>query len=751
MRLRLSLPDDSHAQDDFIGKAQLLFLAGGALCLVTSWGMKRGRRWSRASGLCACALLLPGVPLLTLLALVGMYVLLARWKTLRPAEQPTAIKPSKDYWVRKKKSPAQGIAVTVCAALGWIAFAKVRAHAEALGLPAWHPGWLGVVYFFVVRLAMVAIHELGHAVMTWALFGRCRVISIGPFVFSNIGHGNQFQFHWQGMFSLGGFVAPSILTGERLRSKTTLVIAAGPTASLLCGLVMLPLCFLLPGSSIQNYWWIAACLGMMGLTDAVSNLLPLGYSDGSMLFHMIFWTRPGQQLLSNYSVMQMHEDAEVLHNRADFENELRLRETALQRALDAGEDNTIAIALSHEALGEAKLASGDWLGAEVEIRKCLAFEAECALESGLPAYGWSGVQKASVARHHVAEVGRAYACAVPVMEKRIQTPDHVGPALKRYRLAEVHTRAGNFTRALAEIAETLRIIPADRDRLVLRANLYALEAQCKLGNASGLPSGSEPGLASARCAAEIVRSREIPAERQNRAWDELGHLGDALWQSGQSAMAVDLLREAIQELESAGAKTAAVQHRIKLAGVLRELGNPEEAWECLAVANPILPCSRRTVLMEKVRLLLLDRADEAISNCRELLSLWQSEPSAEAEIAVTEGVLAEALLESGDYPQAEAMARQAADVLRPWQHCEAASCLITLAIAQWHNTGGSTRPLVDEALRVIESDPLLSLAAKSRLRERQGARLARHAFPEESLVPEESIASALSMMVLVAG
>src|SRR5205814_1842847 len=123
--------------------------------------------------------------------------------------------------------------------------------------------------------------------------------------------------------------------------------------------------------------------------------------------------------------------------------------------------------------------------------------------------------------------------------------DHVGPAVKRYRLAEVHARAGNFARALAEIQEILRILPSDRDRLFLRAQLYALQARCELGNADS----DELGLAAALRAAEIVRSREIPPARQNLAWDELGNLGEALWQSGQSAMAVDLLRDAIEQLE----------------------------------------------------------------------------------------------------------------------------------------------------------------------------------------------------------
>ena len=88
--------------------------------------------------------------------------------------------------------------------------------------------------------------------------------------------------------------------------------------------------------------------------------------------------RPGQQLLSHYDVIQIHEKSETLHNRADFETERQLLETALERSVEVGEDNTSFIALCHESLGLVNLALGDWPRAEAELRKTMALAATIA-------------------------------------------------------------------------------------------------------------------------------------------------------------------------------------------------------------------------------------------------------------------------------------------------------------------------------------------------------------------------------------
>src|ERR1041384_1790956 len=78
----------------FIVEVLVLFPAS-QLCLVTSWGLKRGRRWSRWTGILASGMLLPGFPWLTLLGAFGYYALVIAPERFGP---PT-IKQRKDRWV----------------------------------------------------------------------------------------------------------------------------------------------------------------------------------------------------------------------------------------------------------------------------------------------------------------------------------------------------------------------------------------------------------------------------------------------------------------------------------------------------------------------------------------------------------------------------------------------------------------------------------------------------------------------------
>ncbi len=442
-----------------------------------------------------------------------------------------------------------------------------------------------------------------------------------------------------------------------------------------------------------------------------------------MLFHLILWTRHGRALINHLQAAQIHEDADACHGRADFEKEVELREAAMLRAQEGGAGSAVAIALCHQSLGHARLALEDWPGAEAEYRKCLGFEAECALHPPLAANAWLGLERACLERHHVAELGRAYAGAVPVIEGRKKDRDKIGLAVARSMLAQVHHRAGSFDKALQEITEALRILPGGRDRLMLRAILYSTKAQCELGLGS-----VERGLAAARQAADILRSGKLPSAERNLGWDELGELGEELWRSGQDALAVDLLREAIEQLELGGAAATAAQYRIKLSAVLRQLGNLDDAWRWLPNEGHLSVNSRRCLLAEKARLeLAAGRTEEAVADCRNLLALWQTAPNDPVvETAAAEALLAEAYLDAGDYTQAEALARRAAEVLGPWQHFEAAGCLVTLALAQWRITSEWAPDSLDEAHRVIQADPLLSPAAKKRILDSHAARVERY-------------------------
>jgi hypothetical protein len=69
------------------------------------------------------------------------------------------------------------------------------------------------------------------------------------------------------------------------------------------------------------------------------------------------------------------------------------------------------------------------------------------------------------------------------------------------------------------------------------------------------------------------------------------------------------------------------------------------------------------------------------------------------------------------------LAIQALDVLGPWQHPDAASCLVAIALARAQSTGEFDSPRIDEAFRLIEGAVLLGPAEKACLKEAETARI----------------------------
>jgi len=135
---------------------------------------------------------------------------------------------------------------------------------------------------------------------------------------------------------------------------------AGPAASLLTGLVLLTLFYQLASIHWQGSWRIVAVNAALGFYYGIANLVPAGYSDGTMILHLARGTRRGQQLLELGVVNRQQEEAEACHGRACFEEEVAVRTAALRRLQATCPDHTIAIAFCHQRLGHALLAAEQW-------------------------------------------------------------------------------------------------------------------------------------------------------------------------------------------------------------------------------------------------------------------------------------------------------------------------------------------------------------------------------------------------------
>lgn len=717
---RLIFGEDSAGFAFLMAAAYFYLLPTSLLCWITAAGLKRDKRWARPVGIFTCALLLCGFPFLTIAGIIGLCVLTARSSQPEPAAGPAATRPTTDFWQAKRKSKAQPALLTILWMAGLWLPAWFGIYARRAGMPAWHSGWTWWLWFFAFLLVHTTLHESGHSIVAWAAGFKLQVVSIGPFTFWRQHSHVQFRFDLARLFESGGYMGAIPVSGRNLRAHEIAVIAAGPATNALTCLILLAVFFSLPGTAWQNWWWMVSFNAVIAGILTVGNLIPLGYCDGSMLFHLILWTPAGRLLLDRKRVMQMGQEADDCHGRADFDREIELKEAMLRRSLAFGQDNAFMIAACHQALGTAYAVVDDWAASEFHYRQCLAFEAEVAANPALAGNVWSGLFRATVRRHHIAAAGPAYASLVAILEKqKTAGVDVTGPALTFAMLAQAHQLNGAFEAALDEIKQALKALPRGPGSLSLRAHLIRSKAVCQLHL-----DEIDAGLDAAQSAAALFRSTGIPPARRNLAWEDVADLGHDLWSAGQSEIAIELMLEGIAHLESCAPPVAA-RYRIKLAAILRQLGRPDEARAALPPEPTNSPALRRAFLAERVELhLVCGRTRLAVADGRALVALWRAHPCAPApEIACAEALLAQACLADYQLEEAETLARQAAPLLAAWRHPGASSCLITLALAQSQFPGECDADRLAEAFRLIETAPLLSPAEKARLKEAGTARI----------------------------
>jgi Zn-dependent protease len=282
-----------------------------------------------------------------------------------------------DFWTAKRRSKAQPIVQTIFWILAFPLQAWFSTYARRAGIHTHYPAG-GLLWFFAFILVNVALHEAGHAMVALAVGYKLQIVSIGPLSFSPDHSRVRFRFDLARLFESGGYIGASPVSDCNLRLKEIAVVAAGPAANVLTGLILLAVFVSLPGTAWESWWWLVSLNAFIALGMAVTNLMPLGYCDGTMLLHLIWWTPAGRLLLDRKRVAQMTAEAESLHGVAAFDKEIELREAMLQRSLAFGKDNAFAIAVCHQALGSAYLLVDDWAAAEIHYRKCLEFEAESA-------------------------------------------------------------------------------------------------------------------------------------------------------------------------------------------------------------------------------------------------------------------------------------------------------------------------------------------------------------------------------------
>ncbi|HTB10996.1 MAG TPA: site-2 protease family protein [Bryobacteraceae bacterium] len=603
------------------------------------------------------------------------------------------------FWDQKRKSPYRWIASIIHLGLiygGFVYLLRSR-HFQGAG---------GIYLFSVGLIVVTTIHELGHATVAWALGFKFHALNIGPLTIVRDHYGHRhFLFDWNRLLGHGGYAAATPVSEEHIRSNAIMMVFAGPFASLNAGLLCWLIYLKVPGTAWEAHWGIPGILAILFVADFVGNLIPIGYCDGTMLLHLILWTKHGQDLYAIHLASKTHDDATQRLVEQDFAGEVKLRQKALDQLKARGDSPTLQLGHSYQALGFAQLNNSQKREAAANFQQSIEVFQKCSnADPVFEANSWKGLEKVYRIRQLPEEAQKAARAALAAFEKsrndlndKMDRPSAAGIG---GAIAQLHADLRHYGEGLREIEKALAMLPDSPKYLMKRAELMRLEMRCE----AGLENFGLAKAATNRAAA-ILRSPKIPETERTHAASAMGSLAATAWMAGGADNAAELFLEAIQALEKKGPSSRAVQLRIVLASVLRKECRFAEAETALPEEGDFEPERRRTFLEVRGEIYAeTDRAALAVADGREALKLVQQEPEENpVGVASAQAKLAEFLLADGKIDDAAELARQACDELMPRRHVDAAGALVTLALIL---NNESSEAYVEEALRLVRESPL---------------------------------------------
>lgn len=317
-----------------------------------------------------------------------------------------------------------------------------------------------LLMWFLLVLAGVAVHELGH--LTGAAFAGAHILgaSIGPLYFERRRRG--VRIHWRrsprGLAGMA-FAVPD--ASRPIRRQMLVYVAAGPLANVLAAAICLTLVWDIPYRA--QTWSQAACLafGLLNAAMAVANLLPVRPTHASDGWQLARWWRSGEDVQKAERILHaMHQSLRGViasefpsEQRAWFESNAEIgmrfwgRYIALRAAQQRGDDRAFADVLERceQELAGADRATHDalrelWAYFQIEQ----AFEHACGADVGEPQID-------------------------PVLLRKAQP-------YFRHRLAAAQARArGDEAACRREIAKALRDVDGVYDAATRRAEPVLLE------------------------------------------------------------------------------------------------------------------------------------------------------------------------------------------------------------------------------------------------------------------------------------
>jgi tetratricopeptide (TPR) repeat protein len=481
---------------------------------------------------------------------------------------------------------------------------------------------------------------------------------------------------------------------------------------LTCWLIYLNLSSL----GLDAYWGIPGILAILFVADFFVNLIPIGYSDGTMLLHLLLWTKHGRSLYAMNLSAKTHGDAAERLVRQDFAGEVELRQRALNQLLASGSPASLQLGHSYQALGYAQLNHWQRKQGAESLQRSLEVFGRCKdCDPIHVANSWKGLELIHRLRHNVEEARRASNSALEAFEKvQSRSLDAASRASIESCIAELYADSQRFALGLHEVERGMAALSSSPKYLLQKADLLRIKMRCY----AGLGDMAEAREATFE-AARILRSPDIADAERIRAASSMGNLAASIWSAGSGDDAARLLQEAIQRLEEFGGSTRAVGLRIFLAHFLRVDRRMAEAEAALPAEADVDPPARKAFLEERAGIYLeTGRVGQGLADSKEALKFVDDD----LDFAVVQANLAEYMLADGKAIEAGELAQKASDTLLPLRHPVAAEALVTLALI---GPSESAEVFIHQAVELVRNAPLLGRGARDRALESITRRLER--------------------------
>lgn len=688
---------------------QRIAMAFGLLCICGGWGAMQGTRWGKRVAIVASVLNLPLIPLFTPIGIAGLIVFSRTETTGQPAtesdKQPAAI--------AERPEPVSHVLVIVASLALVVYFSHlIRQFAVAQGLPANVSGRLGLQWIIAGQLVFTLLHELGHLLAAWATGFQFHQINVGPVTLTERPGGSwALRFQLDGLLTAGGYLRAVPQSEQDLRMNWIFVVVAGPAASLLLAMLGFLALVSLPGTPAAGYWDWAAYVASICLADCVSNLLPLGLTDGALLFHTVFETNRGKAVLAGLEAAMLNDRAERQGGLMDPAELLETRRQALEQLEKSPEVPGLDVAIQRIEFARASMRNG-----RAEEAANALQEAGRSLQSmtGVPDVVWFRYWvetfESATARRHYSSAAEARKRALALGEGlRGENMDWEDLVPIRVSCARLLMSDGELHQAIVIIQQTREKCPARRSVTAHAAELLAAEAECEIR--LGHPEHADM---LAQNAIEIAR--ELPDPQRTMAMELLAHAAVRMGTAGDCAFAQPLFAAAVEGLDRSASPSIAAGYRSAWAESLYENGKLEES---AAVLRQIDSASIGFALdVETLRAQLLlaeDKPADAVSVLSSMLAGAEEdcEETTRVALARSRALRSWALFRSGSIDDAIADARKACDLLMPVDHPEAAPALLTLAMSVIHENPELSDAYVQEGARLICDSTLYAPLTKA--------------------------------------